>query len=75
MERKLTLTNLESISPIYFHNPLSPDQAAKFENQEINYDSLVNICEKFLAQNNQNDYNFIEGAGGVFVPINKDKLF
>jgi len=73
--RKVNFDNVKSISPIYFHNPLAPDQAAKFENQEINYDLLVNLCEQFLAQNNQNDYNFIEGAGGVYVPINKNKLF
>ncbi len=73
--RKVSFDNVKSISPIYFSNPLSPDQAAKFENQEINYDFLVNLCEEFLIQNKHNDYNLIEGAGGVYVPINKDKLF
>jgi dethiobiotin synthetase len=72
--RDITFDNVKSISPFYYKAALSPDQAAKLENKEINYDSLVNLCEQFLTNNNENDYNFIEGAGGVYVPINKEKL-
>ncbi|MBT4921753.1 MAG: dethiobiotin synthase [Rickettsiales bacterium] len=65
---------LKQISPFLFKNPLSPDQAAALENTQIPYDELLTFSKEFLAANKQKDYSFIEGVGGVFVPINQDKL-
>ena len=70
----ITFSNINQISPFLFKSPLSPDQAAENESTYINYDDLLKFSQNFLNRNSHNDFNFIEGAGGVFVPINKNKL-
>ena len=54
--------------PIYsFPQPLSPHLAGKLNNNEIDFDKLID--------KKPNEKNLIiEGAGGVFVPINDDKM-
>lgn len=55
------------INPIYETvTPLSPDQSAKIDGIEINIDKI------FLPKNESN--TVVEGAGGLFVPIN-DNFF
>jgi dethiobiotin synthetase len=68
--------NLNKISPYRFSNPLSPHIAASLENQEINFSDLVNFCQnEITSAKSNNEYLFIEGAGGVMTPINNDKTF
>lgn len=60
---------IDKISPWRFKEPLSPDIAAKKENKAICDKELVKFCHENI---NVSDYNFIEGAGGVAVPINEE---
>ena len=69
----LNKKNLEEVSPFSFPYPASPDIAARYDNLPyVDYDWLLAYCKKFLADSN--DYAFIEGVGGIMVPLNKDKL-
>jgi len=43
---------------------LSPDVAAKQEGVEINYNKIIDFCKP-----KANQYNIVEGVGGVYVPI------
>ncbi|MBL6785795.1 MAG: dethiobiotin synthase [Rickettsiales bacterium] len=70
----ITYNSLKNISPFQFEHPLSPDQAAKLINKKISYLELLNFTQDFLENNKKNDFNFIEGVGGVYVPINQQKL-
>lgn len=64
--------NIAKINHLAFSKPLSPDMAARIEKRpEINYNNLTRFCKKFDKQNL--DYLLIEGAGGVMVPITKNK--
>lgn len=50
-----------------FKNALSPHRAAELENREIDFDNLdPPACHRTLL---------IEGAGGLMVPLTRDKLF
>ncbi len=59
-----------------FKAPVSPNIAAKFENIELNFASVVNFCklaiEKYKSLNY--DYFIIETAGGAYSPIASDGL-
>ncbi len=71
MNLKLTKENLDKISPWRFENPVSPHFAG-----EINYEDLLKFCHKEIsAAKANNDFLFIEGAGGVMTPINNQKTF
>lgn len=63
--------NIDKISPWRFKAPLSPDMAAAKEGKEIDFKQLINFCIESL--NASSDYIFIEGVGGVMVPLNKNK--
>jgi dethiobiotin synthetase len=72
----LTKQNLDNISPYRFLAPLAPNTAANLENKNINFDELVQFCQKQIDQTKQNNsYLLIEGAGGVMTPITDDKVF
>jgi len=67
----INIENLNKISPWRFKEPVSPNIACKLENQEINFDDIVEFCQnsiKYAKNNNQN--LLIEGAGGIMTPIN-----
>lgn len=64
-----TKSNIEKISLYRFKAPLSPDIAAKKEKRKINFQKLLEFCK---APKNL-DYLFIEGIGGVMVPLDKNK--
>ena len=66
----LTENNISKISPCRFSEPLSPDMAAARENREINFNKLV---EYSLDANFGEDFHFIEGVGGILVPLTKNK--
>ncbi len=65
----LNLKNYDFLKPIIeLQAPLSPEEAAKVENRYINSDFMDRI------NLNSNNTYIIEGAGGVFVPINENLM-
>lgn len=60
------VTSLDRISPWRFAAPLSPDMAAARENRAIDMADLEGFCREAMAVN---ETLFIEGVGGVMVPL------
>lgn len=61
------------INPWRFQLPISPHLAAKAEGQHLAIDALVNYCRS--PNWNTWDYLFIEGAGGLMVPLNEHETW
>jgi len=55
------------ISPWQFTAPLSPDMAAAREGRTIDFGALLEFCRSRLPRSE--DLLFIEGVGGVLVPL------
>lgn len=72
MGREANIENIETISPWRFSAPLSPDMAANLENTEVDFQEVVDFCNK---AKDLSEYLIIEGAGGVMTPINTSKTF
>ncbi|MFT5703171.1 MAG: dethiobiotin synthetase [Rickettsiales bacterium] len=71
-----TPDNINKISPYRFKAAISPNIAAGLENKNINFEELVEFCKNSILEAKENDeYLFIEGAGGVMTPINNQKTF
>ncbi len=68
--------NIAKISPWRFSEAASPHFAAQNQKQKIDFDEVLNFCraEIFKAKKN-NNFLFIESAGGVMTPINFEKTF
>lgn len=62
--------SINSVSPWRLKAPLSPNIAAAKEGLAINFDEVVKFCKK---SNKNAEILLIEGAGGVFVPLNEEK--
>lgn len=62
----VTLENIEAITPWRFAAPLSPDMAARREDRTIDFEALVKFSHE--ATNHAGPV-FIEGVGGVMVPL------
>ena len=60
-----TLENIARMSPWRFAAPLSPDMAAARENRSIDFAELVT----FTRQSVKDGLVFVEGVGGVMVPL------
>ncbi|MBI4275069.1 MAG: dethiobiotin synthase [Rhizobiales bacterium] len=58
------------ISPWRFRAPLSPDMAALCENRSIDFDALVEFSYAAIAANDDGT-TFIEGIGGIMVPLDQ----
>jgi len=65
--RPLSIAEAERISPWRFAAPLSPDIAAAREGRAIDFDALADFCGKAVAASRGR--LFIEGIGGVMVPL------
>ena len=52
-----------------FAAPLSPDMAAERENRSIAFDALTEFCRDAIAAHR--DRLFIEGIGGIMVPLDR----
>lgn len=63
----LPITSLDRISPWRFAAPLSPDMAAARENRAIDMKDVEGFCREAVATQ---ETVFIEGVGGVMVPMN-----
>jgi dethiobiotin synthetase len=64
----VTAEALARISPWQFAAPLSPDMAAAREERRIEFDELVKLCRDTAAASRDGTL-FIEGVGGVMVPL------
>ena len=73
-KKKASIENIDIITPWLFKTPVAPTIAAKKENAKISYQSVKTWC---LKKQNSSTSNFIlfEGAGGIMVPIEKQKSF
>ncbi len=64
--------DLGLINPYVFKTPVAPATAASLEEVDIDLDRLDGIYDRL---SDQHDVLFIEGAGGVLVPIKEDFFF
>ncbi len=64
------LENIKQISPWLFESPIAPSIAAIKENKRLKYNEVLKWC---LKKSDNNNLNIFEGAGGLFVPIEKTK--
>lgn len=69
----MTAEAVDACSPFRFIAPLSPDMAAAREGTEIDFDRLVGFCRQEVENTPKGTTLFIEGVGGVMVPLTKDK--
>ncbi|HEY4125563.1 MAG TPA: dethiobiotin synthase, partial [Rhizomicrobium sp.] len=68
LDEPIVPETLDRVSPWRFAAPLSPDMAAAREGKMINFDALVQLCrESGVAAGGET--LFIEGVGGVMVPL------
>lgn len=58
----------ETISKWQYKLPIAPHLAASLAKETIELGELINFCRTYPQKNV--DYCFIEGAGGLYVPIN-----
>lgn len=64
--KPVTLEEIARISPWRFKAGVSPDLAAKREGKAIDFSTLVDFSRRAMAVNAM---RFIEGVGGVMVPL------
>lgn len=65
--RPVTPAEAARISPWRFTAPLSPDIAAAREGRALDFAALVKLCHGAIAA--RDDRLFIEGIGGIMVPL------
>jgi dethiobiotin synthetase len=65
--RAVSADEIASIAPWRFRAPLSPDLAAARENRNIAFDELIAFSRGAVERNN--GILFIEGVGGIMVPL------
>ena len=69
--RPANMDEIARIAPWHFRAPLSPDMAAKKEASRIDYDAVVDFCRRAVAETRGT--LFIEGIGGVMVPLDEKR--
>jgi dethiobiotin synthetase len=69
LDEPMTRPALNRISPWRFAAPLSPDMAAAREGKEIDFEVLVDFCRDAIRPDDGT--LFIEGVGGVMVPLDR----
>lgn len=76
LDIEITPQNIAAITPWRFEAAVSPHLAARFEGRQINFDEVVDFCKSKIATAKNNDeFLFIEAAGGVMTPLCEDKTF
>jgi dethiobiotin synthetase len=63
----ITIEALDRIAPWRFAAPLSPDMAAAREKRSVDFAAVVEFCRQALAAHD--GPLFVEGVGGVMVPL------
>ena len=71
LERPVSADEIAAIAPFRFRAPLSPDIAAAREGRSIDFDELVEFSRDAVAANN--GLMFIEGVGGIMVPLDAER--
>ena len=62
--------SLDEIVPVQYDEPLAPSVAAERANRPV---PMNRIQEAFEKQSEDHDLLFVEGAGGLLVPVNEQK--
>jgi len=65
--RALTPEELDRVSPWRFKAPLSPHMAARREGRAIDFQEVIAFCRRAMAA--RSGFLFIEGIGGIMVPL------
>ncbi|MBN9229259.1 MAG: dethiobiotin synthase [Legionella sp. 40-6] len=63
----------DTINPWAFEKAVSPHIAAAREGRQININKIIQYCEGLKLP--QAEYLFIEGAGGLLVPLNEEETW
>jgi dethiobiotin synthetase len=71
LNRPVTIAEAERISPWRFAAPLSPDMAARREGRVIDFDAVTDFCRAAMAAGR--GHLFIEGIGGIMVPLDDSR--
>jgi dethiobiotin synthetase len=71
LRRPVTIEEAERISPWRFAAPLSPDMAAKREGRTIDFGAVTEFCRSAAAA--RRGHLFIEGIGGIMVPLDQSR--
>jgi dethiobiotin synthetase len=71
LRRPVTIAEAERISPWRFAAPLSPDMAARREGRAIDFDAVTAFCR--AAMTACRGQLFIEGIGGIMVPLDDNR--
>jgi dethiobiotin synthetase len=66
--RQVTADEIATIAPWRFRAPLAPDLAAARENRSIDFDKLIAFSQSAIKV--ATGILFIEGVGGIMVPLN-----
>jgi dethiobiotin synthetase len=69
LDRPATIAEIDLMSPWRFAAPLSPDLAAQREGRSIDFDAVVEFS-RAAGTTAQGDL-FIEGVGGIMVPLDE----
>jgi dethiobiotin synthetase len=69
--RAVAADEVERIAPWRFRAPLSPDLAAAREGRSIDFEQLIAFSRQ--AINTANGILFIEGVGGIMVPLDAER--
>jgi dethiobiotin synthetase len=69
--KTLEAGTIAGVAPWRFRAPLSPDLAAARESRSIDFDELVAFSRKAIGT--ANGILFIEGVGGIMVPLDAER--
>ncbi len=73
LEKFINLKKIKSITPWCFKYPIAPSLAAKKEEKSLKFEEVLSWCAKKVnSKDNRNSIKLFEGAGGLFVPIEKN---
>jgi dethiobiotin synthetase len=68
--RPVSADEIAAVAPWRFHAPVSPDLAAAREGRVIDFDELITFSRAAVAS--AEGVLFIEGVGGIMVPLDAD---
>jgi dethiobiotin synthetase len=69
--RQVSADEISSIAPWRFRAPLAPDLAAARENRSIDFNALIEFSRTAIKATT--GILFIEGVGGIMVPLNGNR--
>ena len=69
--RPVTADEVERIAPWRFRAPLSPDLAAAREGRRVDFEKLISFSRAVIAA--ATGPLFIEGVGGIMVPLDRQR--